>query len=154
MGFALAAAIAAGIVSTILAGSNAALSKGLAQPMTAGFFILTVNAVGLLGWGLWRGGMSWPEAKAFSELPWWAWLGGLGGAAIMLAQLFLARELGAGAFLALTVTAGTVTSIAMDHYGWVGFDRQTAHWDRLLGGALMVAGVILIARNGGAWGGK
>jgi transporter family-2 protein len=152
MGWGLIAAVVAGVVSTALVGSNATLSKGLAQPMTAGLVILFVNAIGLIAWGAWKGGLSWPEQGTISELPWWAWIGGVGGATIMLAQLFLAKEMGAGAFLAITVTAGTITSIAMDHYGLVGFDRQAAQWDRLLGGALMVGGVILIARNGGSWG--
>jgi len=152
MGWAVGGAVLAGLISTVLTGANATFSKNLAQPMTAGLFILLVNALGLVAWGLWKGGMSWPESQAVSEMPWWAWLGGIGGAAMLLAQLFIAKELGAGAFLAVTVTAGTLTSIAMDHYGWIGFDRQAAHWDRLAGAALMVGGVLLIARNGGSWG--
>lgn len=143
------AALVSGALSTALSGSNATLSKTLAQPMTAALFILAVNVLPLVGYGLARGGLGWPDGGAFRATPWWAWLGGLGGGAIMLAQLFVAKPLGAGAFLAFTVTAGVLTSIAMDHFAWLGFDRNPAHWDRLLGGALMVGGVLLVARNSG-----
>jgi transporter family-2 protein len=38
-----------------------------------------------------------------------------------------------------------VTSIVLDHFGWVGFERHAASLWRILGGLLMVAGVALVA---------
>jgi bacterial/archaeal transporter family-2 protein len=140
-------AVMAGAFSTALSGSNATLSKDLAQPITAGLIVQVVTIVALIAIGAFHGGMRWPEAGKLAALPWWAWLGGLGGASVLLAQLFVAREIGAAPYLAITVTAGIIVSIAMDHFGWLGFERVAAQWTRLAGGGLMVAGVVLVARN-------
>lgn len=43
------------------------------------------------------------------------------------------------------ITAGVVGSIILDHRGLVGFERHPAGRWRVLGGALMVAGVALVA---------
>jgi len=43
------------------------------------------------------------------------------------------------------VTAGVVTSILLDNFGWVGFERHPASLWRILGGCLMVGGVALVA---------
>lgn len=140
-------AIAAGVFSTALSGSNATLSKGLGQPITSGLIVEGVVIIVLVLIGLTYGGMQWPQAGQVARIPWWAWVGGLGGASILLTQLTIAERIGAAPFLGLTVTAGVVMSIAMDHYGWLGFDRNPAHVTRLVGGMLMVIGVALVAKN-------
>lgn len=140
-------AVAAGIFSTALSGSNATLAKGLGQPILSGLIVECVVVVVLLAIGLTYGGMQWPQTGQIAKLPWWAWVGGFGGASILLTQLTIAERIGAASYLGLTVTAGVVMSIAMDHFGWLGFARNPAHVDRLIGGALMIAGVALVARN-------
>ena len=141
------AAVAAGAFSTALAGSNATMAKQLAQPVTAGLIVQVVTIIALLATGAFYGGMRMPEPGKLAALPWWAWLGGLGGASVLLAQLLVAQKIGAAPFLAITVTAGIVVSIAIDHYGWLGFERNPAHLTRLLGGGVMVAGVVMVTRN-------
>jgi transporter family-2 protein len=78
-------------------------------------------------------------------MPWWAWLGGILGGCVVLAQFVVARKIGAAPFLGLLVTAGVVTSIVLDHFGWVGFEPHPASLWRILGGCLMVIGVALVA---------
>jgi transporter family-2 protein len=141
------AAFGAGAFSTVLSGSNATMSKTLAQPITAGLIVQVITVAALLVVGLFYGGMRWPESAKFAEMPWWAWLGGFGGAAVLMAQLVIAQRIGASPYLALTVTAGVIVSIAMDHYGWMGFERNPAGLVRLAGGGLMAAGVVMVTRN-------
>jgi transporter family-2 protein len=57
----------------------------------------------------------------------------------------VARQIGAAPFLGLLVTAGVATSILLDNFGWVGFERHPAGIWRILGGILMVVGVALVA---------
>lgn len=141
------AALAAGAFSTALSGSNATMSKILAQPVTAGLIVQVVTILALVIVGIFYGGMRWPDSAKFAELPWWAWLGGFGATAILLAQLAVAQKIGASPYLAITVTAGVIVSIAMDHFGWLGFERNPAKLVRLLGGGMMIAGVVLVTRN-------
>jgi transporter family-2 protein len=77
-------------------------------------------------------------------MPWWAWFGGIMGGGIILAQFFIARQIGAATFLRLFVTAGVITSLLLDHFGWVGFDQHRAGLCRILGAVLMISGVALI----------
>lgn len=63
----------------------------------------------------------------------------------ILSMLLIADRLGAAVFMGLTVTAATVTSLIMDHFGLMGFEMHKAGIDRMIGGALMVAGIALIA---------
>ena len=139
--------IVAGAVSTALAGSNATLAEKLGQPITAGLIVQLVTILSLLVVGLWRGGMDWPGGAKLAELPWWAWIGGIGGATVLLAQLMAAQKVGASPFLAITVTAGVVVSIAMDRFGWLGFEQTDIHLTRYAGAGLMILGVLLIAKN-------
>jgi bacterial/archaeal transporter family-2 protein len=48
-------------------------------------------------------------------------------------------------FIGLTVTASTLLSVVLDHYGWLGFAEHPAGPGRLIGAVLMIVGVGLIA---------
>ena len=103
--------------------------------------MLTILAASLL-----LGRLSWPTLDEAARLPWWAWFGGVLGAGVVAAQLLVARQVGAAPFLGLLVTAGVLTSILLDHFGLVGFQQHSASLWRILGGVLMIAGVLLVAK--------
>ena len=69
------------------------------------------------------------------------------GGGIVVAQLMVARQIGAATFLGMLVTAGVVASIMLDHFGWVGFERHPATLWRIVGGLLMIGGVALVASS-------
>jgi bacterial/archaeal transporter family-2 protein len=137
-------AVAAGVLNTVQAGANASLNKALGQPILAALVVAGTNilvyllAVPFLGIG-------WPSGARWTGVPWWAWLGGAMGAAYVLAMIILAERLGAALFTGITVTAAIVTSMALDHYGWLGFAQHSAGPWRILGGVLMIGGVALIS---------
>jgi transporter family-2 protein len=54
---------------------------------------------------------------------------------------------GAGSFVAITVTAALVTSLLVDHFGWFRIDPHPISVCRIVGAVLMVGGVTLIARS-------
>ena len=141
-----ALAFLGGILNTVQSGSNATLAKTLGHPMLAALFVTLANAALYLLIGGFAG-IGWPERQAFAAVPWWAWLGGVFGGVYVLASIFFAEKLGAGIFIGLTVTAGVVTSIAMDHWGLVGFKPHALNWPRLLGAAFMICGLVLVAVN-------
>lgn len=135
----------AGVANAVQAGQNGALSKGLAQSLTAGLIVAAGTVSCILVVGLLSGRLAWPTYQQAAEMPWWAWFGGLMGGGIILVQFFAARQVGAAPFLGLLVTAGVLTSIVLDHFGWIGFEQHPAGTWRILGGLLMVAGVALVA---------
>jgi bacterial/archaeal transporter family-2 protein len=87
-----------------------------------------------------------PTLAGVSAMPWWAPLGGLAGAFAVIAGLLFVNTVGAGTFAGLTITANILMSLLIDKFGWFGIDvRPFAGW-RMLGAALMVGGITLIAR--------
>ena len=135
----------AGIANAIQPGQNAALAKGFSQPITAGLVVGITTATTVLIIGLVTGRLAWPSSQGVASIPWWGWFGGVFGACIVITQLLVARQIGAGAFVGLLVTAGVVTSVLLDHFGWVGFAVHPATIWRILGGLLMIGGVALVA---------
>ncbi|MCJ2006170.1 DMT family transporter [Methylobacterium sp. E-041] len=135
----------AGIANAIQPGQNAALAKGFSQPLTAGLVVGICTATTVLVVGLVTGRLAWPSSEDLATVPWWGWFGGVFGGGIVIAQLLVARQIGAGAFLGLLVTAGVVASVLLDHFGWVGFAVHPATPWRILGGVLMIGGVALVA---------
>lgn len=87
-----------------------------------------------------------PTLEGVSGMPWWAPLGGLVGALAVVAGLLFVDKVGAGAFAGLTITANILMSLAIDKFGWFGMEVHPLNGWRLLGGALMVAGIGLIAK--------
>lgn len=134
----------AGVANAVQAGQNGTLSKGLSQSLTAGLVVVAGTASCILAVGLLTGRLTWPSLDQAIQMPWWAWFGGLMGGGIILAQFFIARQIGAATFLGLFVTAGVVTSILLDHFGWVGFDQHRAGLWRIIGAILMIGGVALV----------
>ena len=136
-------ALVAGALNTVQSGSNVTLTKTLEQPILAALIVAVVGAAVYLlaapfvGLGL-------PSGDKIAQVPWWGWIGGGLGAIYVLSMIFVAGRVGAAAFTGLTVTSAIVTSILLDHYGWLGFDVHQAGLWRLLGGVLMIGGLVLV----------
>ena len=64
---------------------------------------------------------------------------------LLMSQLFVAGSIGAGAYLGIIVVTGTLTSLLIDHFGLIGFDVHRLNLARIIGGAVMAVGVLLIA---------
>lgn len=137
-------ALLAGIANAVQSGLNATLSKNLNQPFATAIVVALTSATTLLAVGLISGRFALPSAGDIRAVPLWAWTGGVLGAVLILSQLYAAQQIGAAPYLGLLVTAGVVTSIVLDHFGWVGFAQHPVSLWRLLGGLLMVAGVVLV----------
>ena len=87
-----------------------------------------------------------PTMDGISGMPWWAPLGGLVGALAVVAGVLFFDKVGAGAFAGLTITANILMSLAIDKFGWFGMDVHPLSGWRMLGAALMVGGIALIAK--------
>lgn len=86
-----------------------------------------------------------PQRSDIEGVRWWMPLAGLTGAVAVFAGLIFVDKVGAGAFNGLLITANLLTSVALDHFGWVGMKQVRAGASRIGGAALMVAGIVLIS---------
>ncbi len=139
------AAIASGMANPAQAGANAQLKKSAGEAL---FSAIVVYGSGLLSMLLLHLVLraAWPGSGKLAGVPWWAWTGGLLSLASTMAGITLAQKMGSGVFTGITLTAAIATSILLDHFGWIGFEQHTASWPRVLGCALMISGLWLVAR--------
>lgn len=86
---------------------------------------------------------AWPAQLA--QAPWWAWTGGLIGAAFVVAATVLVPRLGAAGLICLVVFGQLAGSLLLDHFG-VLHARTPIDGARLLGVALVAAGAVLVVR--------
>ena len=86
----------------------------------------------------------WPGTEKLGAAPWWVWIGGFLGAFYVLGSVVTAPKLGAAALFAFILAGQAVASLAVDHFGWVGFDEDPVTPGRLLGMALVAAGVAAV----------
>jgi transporter family-2 protein len=138
-------AAAAGAANPVQAGANAELRKTLQQGFLAAIVVYASGLIGVLVLQFVFRQPGTPLEKVHN-VPWWAWTGGLISIASTLAGMMLAQRLGSGVFTGVSVTASLAFSIVLDNFGWVGFEVHPASWPRMVGCALMVIGLWLVAR--------
>ena len=138
----LAFGFAAGAMLPLQFGINAELARWLDSPLRASLVSFAVGTLVLLvvTAPLLRGA---PLAKA-GEAPWWVWIGGALGAFYVLGSVVVAPQLGAVTLVALILAGQATASLLVDHFGWVGFEEHPVTPGRLVGVALLAAGVVLV----------
>jgi transporter family-2 protein len=138
-------ALFVGLLLPIQAGVNAQLRIAVGDPLAAALVSFLVGSAGLATLMLVLR-VPLPLAAAWQRSEWSHWIGGLLGAAYVALAVVLAPRLGAGTLTAAVVAGQMVTSVVLDHFGWVGFTQQPLSLTRLAGAALVVGGVALIQR--------
>jgi transporter family-2 protein len=135
-------AIAAGAMLPVQFGINAQLAAWLGSPLRATLVSFAVGAAVLLVATLLfaRG----TGERALGAAPWWVWVGGFLGAFYVLGSVVTAPKLGAAALFAFILAGQAIASLAVDHFGWVGFEASPITPGRLLGLALVAAGVAAV----------
>lgn len=140
---ALAVAAAGGVASATQSAANGQLADRTSAPLAA----LVNNAVGV---GLVIAGLvllpslrSGLRAVARARLPWWAYLGGLGGAAFVLTAAYAVPTLGVAVFTIAQVTGAAFGGLGVDRAGLAPTGRLPVTWPRLAGAVLGVTAVAL-----------
>lgn len=135
-----------GALLALQAGVNTQLRTGLGD---AGLAALVSFVVGTLGLALLvvvqRPAL--PDAAALARLPWWYWVGGALGAIYVAVVTVVAPRLGAATLTMLVVAGQLAMSLALDHFGLVGFTRRPLDLGRATGVALVLAGALLTLRR-------
>ncbi|OZV73868.1 hypothetical protein CA850_30650 [Micromonospora echinospora] len=78
-----------------------------------------------------------------ARLPWWSYLGGLGGAAIVLVAAYVVPVLGVAAFTIAQVAGGSLGGLAADRAGLAPVGRLPLTGPRITGALLGLAAVTL-----------
>lgn len=92
-----------------------------------------------------KGGLG--QVAEVRHLSWYYLTGGLLGAAYVTTVLVTVRTLGAGGAVAATIAGQLSMSVAIDHFGWLGVDRDPVNALKLVGVALLAVGTFLVVRE-------
>lgn len=139
-------ALFVGALLPVQAGLNAQLRQPLGHPVLAALTSFAVGTLALTIAAL-SARASLPPTAGLGRIPWWQWTGGLIGATYVLGAVVLAPRLGAATLTAAIVAGQLAASLALDHFGWVGFPEHAVNPWRIVGAALVVVGVILVQRH-------
>jgi len=143
-GVAALAVVAAGGLVGLQAPINAGLGRAIGSvPAAAINFIVGLFALlvilGILG--------QLGNVGDAPREPWYYLVGGLMGALYVFTALVAVETLGAGGITAATVAGQLTASVLIDRAGILGLTERPITWDRLVGIALLVAGVYLVVRE-------
>jgi transporter family-2 protein len=142
----LFAAAAAGGLLAVQVAANSKLGLQLGRPVEATLVSFLVGSVGLVLYMVITR-EAWPPARALAQTPWWALSGGLLGAGYVLATVVVTPRLGPGLTLGAVVAGQMVVALALEQAGALEVARHPITPVRVLGVALIVAGVVLLRRT-------
>ncbi len=137
-------ALLSGVANPFQGATNAQLNKQTHSPLWAGIVVYATGLIGLLLAQV-VARQAFP-ASSLSKVNWWAWTGGLISLVSTIVGLTLTQKLGSGLFTGLSLTASVLTSVLLDQFGFVGLKQHTASPGRLVGCALLVAGIWCVAK--------
>ena len=138
-------ALLAGMAVPVQATMNSKLSDSLGSPLVAAFYALGIGAAVLFVL-LILSGASFANLSTLRQTPWVFWLGGFFGAFFVASMAITVPKIGVGLALALTVAGQMLVAIIIDHFGWMEMEQRTISVWRVVGAALITAGVILIKK--------
>lgn len=139
-------ALSVGMLLPMQPAINKQLRDHVGSPWLASLVSFSVGTVALatavLLFVVLRGGL--PQLADVKAAPWWAWVGGLIGAVFVTASIVLVPKLGVVLLVGAVLCGQLVSSVAIDHFGWVGMEQQRVNPGRVAGVALLLAGVLMI----------
>lgn len=144
-GLAVLLGAGAGALVAMQAPINSRLGKTVGGVQAATFSFLVGTAALVAISFLLRGGLG--SLGNIGKVPWWALVGGLLGAVFVFVALETVQTLGASGLTAAVIAGQLTMSLVIDRFGLLGVARAPITVQRLLGIALLVAGVALVVRK-------
>ena len=136
----------AGATLAVQVGLNATMRGHAGSPMAAALVNFAVGTVFLFVAVLF-GRNSLAAIAGAGSAPWWAWGAGILGGLYIAASAAFGPLIGGATFLALIVAGQMVAALALDHYGLLGFPVRPLDAWRAGGAVLVIAGMLLLARQ-------
>ncbi|MBA3390548.1 MAG: DMT family transporter [Actinomycetota bacterium] len=137
--------IAAGAALTTQFAVNAQLRTVVGGPVVAAAISFFIGTLALVAAAL-VVGRQVPEMSVVTSSPWWVWIGGLLGAAFVLASIILTPRLGAATTIGLFLAGQMIASIIIDHFGLLRVAVHEATIPRIVGLMLVLLGVFLVQK--------
>lgn len=89
-----------------------------------------------------------PVPQFSAEVPWWGWIGGVMGVCFVLGNILLFPRLGALETVVLPILGQVIMGLVVDRFGLFGAPAMPVSWMRVLGAAVVFAGIVVVLRAG------
>lgn len=137
-------ALFSGAILPIQAGLNARLGSAVQNAVYASMISFVVGTIGLIAYAIvTRQALS---VAGLKEAPAYLWFGGVLGAIYVTAIVLLFPKLGPGLTFGLVVAGQMVVSVLLEHYNVLVSHPSPITFMKVLGIALIVAGVVIIRK--------
>jgi transporter family-2 protein len=135
---ALLLAFVSGVLMAVQGSLNTALSKVIGLLETT--FVVHITGTILLVVLLFGLRISKGNLSALSEAPWYAYMGGIVGVAIIYLVAASIPEVGVANATTAIIIGQVITAIIIDHFGVFGLEQITYGWNQILGLVLLAIG--------------
>ncbi len=141
----IALTLLVGLCFPIMAASNGALSKSIGSPFSAsmGVFILSAVIMTIVSVATKSPVLS-PQNMSHTHFSMWL------GACIVVINVvtftIVPPKIGIGNMIVLFVTGQMIASVVVEHFGLLHFPVHLFNWQRAIGLALIIAGVVLVKK--------
>ena len=135
-------AMGIGIAMSIQTAINSQLREYVHSPLQAALLSFLVGTIVLAIFVFFQ---STPKLTMYhlGQIPWFLWLGGCLGVYAISLSIYTAPQLGFLTLSALIIFGQIMMSMLLDHFGWLGVEKTTLNWQRLLGGVVIFIGVLI-----------
>ncbi len=135
-------AMGIGIAMSIQTAINSQLREYVHSPLQAALLSFLVGTIVLAIFVFFQ---STPKLTMYhlGQIPWFLWLGGCLGVYAISLSIYTAPQLGFLTLFGLIIFGQIMMSMLLDHFGWLGVEKTTLNWQRLLGGVVIFIGVLL-----------
>lgn len=135
-----------GTLLPVQAGLNAELTKILKHPFLGAFLSFAIGTVTLASIILVQKAPL-GDLKRLSDIPPYYYLGGMLGALFVGSSIYMIPRLGATTMMASFVVGQLVSSVIIDHKGWLNLPVYPVSPMRIVGIILLFAGLLLVVKK-------
>lgn len=137
--------IASGALFAAQGPVNARLAPAIGGPLMASLVSFIVGAAILFAINAFTLPQL-PSATQAAGVPWWAWIGGSFGVAVVTLTVIAVPKIGVAAWVSALIAGQLAASVLYDHYGAFGQAVREVNWQKLIGVALLLAGAWFVRR--------
>jgi len=134
--------LAIGVMLTIQTALNTQMRMYLHSPLQPALFSFLIGTIVLAVMVMLQSAPK-PQLHELAQIPWYLWLGGLIGVYAISMSIYTAPKMGFLILSGLVIFGQLLMSMLLDHFGWLGVEKNPINWQRLLGAIVIFIGVLL-----------
>ena len=135
-------AMGIGIAMAFQTAINSQLREYLYSPLQAALFSFLVGTI-VLAILVFFQQVEKPNFSTLLNIPWYLWIGGCLGVYAVSVSIYSAPKLSLLTLSGVIIFGQMVTSMLIDHFGFLGTEKVAINWQRLLGSVVIFIGVLL-----------